>query len=396
MEYNKKSIIRVHGVKLKTLLYTIMFIAGSISCENPDEGKNNLTPSLIQHGIVFYEEGRYGGWPANHGIWIWGNEILVGFIEADYKETTGLHDYDPATTKNKYARSKDGGLTWSIEDALEHGQSAWRYDDSGLNESMPDFTNPDFIITFHRHKNDYGPTRFYYSENRGLVWHGPYMFPNLGTNGVAARTDYIIEGQKEMNVFLTVAKSDKKEGRVALSRTTDGGVNWKLVSWIGMEPEGKGFDIMSSSVRLSPSKLLTVVRTRIGNNEQGLLTSYLSSDNGQSWEKLKNPVNDTGLGGSPPALVKMTDGRLALAYIYRSESGSRVNVKFSSDEGLNWGDEIILRSGDGANRDVGYPRMIQREDGRLVLIYYWNNVNKAGAKPYRYIAYTIFDPDRWK
>jgi hypothetical protein len=40
--------------------------------------------------------------------------------------------------------------------------------------------------------------------------------------------------------------------------------------------------------------------------------------------------------------------------------------------------------------------MVQREDGKLVMIYYWNNVNQADAKPFRYIAATVFDPEEWK
>jgi hypothetical protein len=56
----------------------------------------------------------------------------------------------------------------------------------------------------------------------------------------------------------------------------------------------------------------------------------------------------------------------------------------------------MLRSGDGANMDCEYPRMIQRPDGNFIMIYYWNNVNQEGAAPYRYIASTIFDPDQWK
>jgi len=33
---------------------------------------------------VYSEPGRYGGWPANHGIWGGGNEIVVGFTEATF------------------------------------------------------------------------------------------------------------------------------------------------------------------------------------------------------------------------------------------------------------------------------------------------------------------------
>lgn len=357
----------------------------------------------VQNGIVYYKEGRFAGWPANHGIWSWDNEILVGFVEADHMDSEGFHTYDSNTATNKYARSKDGGETWSMEDAYEHGQTARGYDNKIneekevvpvlLNEAINDFTNPDFILTFLRQDNNRGPSHFYYSNNRGANWEGPYLFPDFNTNGVATRTDYIVEGEKELSAFLTVAKSNGKEGRVALSRTKDGGLNWELVSWIGPEPEG--FDIMPSSLRLSPTELLTIIRTRSGKG-QDLLTSYLSEDNGKTWERLKDPVADTGRGGSPPALVKLKDGRLALAYIYRSQFGSRVNIRFSEDKGKSWSDEIILRCCDGATFDVGYPRMVQRPDGKLVLIYYWNNANQKGEEPYRYIASTIFNPDQWK
>ncbi len=36
--------------------------------------------------VVYKEAGRFAGWPANHGIWSWGNEIVVGFKLGHYKE----------------------------------------------------------------------------------------------------------------------------------------------------------------------------------------------------------------------------------------------------------------------------------------------------------------------
>lgn len=248
---------------------------------------------------------------------------MVGFVEADYKEIKGLHTYDPATAKNKYARSMDGGETWIIEDAFEQEQTDWAHDNN-VSEDLPElprkllegidyFTDPNFIITLQRHNNNDGPTHFYYSNNRGVKWEGPFIFPDLETAGIAARTDYIVDGKQEMIVFLTVANANKEEGRVALSRTVDGGVNWEIVSWIVSEPEG--FDIMPSSIRLSPSQLITVIRSRTDNGLD-LLTSYLSNDNGEIWNKLIDPVADKGKGGTPPALLKLKDGIFALAYIY--------------------------------------------------------------------------------
>ena len=73
-----------------------------------------------------------------------------------------------------------------------------------------------------------------------------------------------------------------------------------------------------------------------------------------------------------------------------------MHLRFSEDEGKSWGNEITLRSGDGATKDVGYPRMVQRPDGKLVVIYYWNNALQKGADPYRYIAATIVDPNAYE
>ncbi len=385
------------------LLTSVIFTMLAPACRNGGVKRKTTSSPNIKHGIIFYEEGRFAAWPANHGIWSWGDEILVGFVEADFKEAKGLHPYDPQTASNKYARSKDGGQTWRIEDAYEHGQTARGQDNYvadnearlpvRMKKPVDDFTKPGFIFTFLRHNNHKGPSHFYYSNDKGINWEGPYAFPNLGTNGVATRTDYIVDGKQELMAFLTVAKPNGKEGRVVLVRTSDGGLNWHIVSWIGKEHGG--FDIMPSSLRLSPTEMLTVIRTRT-EDKQDLLTSYVSKNNGETWEKLKNPVADTGKGGSPPALVKLDDGRLALAYIHRSETGSCVNIKFSTDKGRNWGKEIVLRSNDGATRDVGYPRMVQRPDGKLLLIYYWNNAIKKDAAPYRYIASTIIDPKDWK
>ncbi len=382
---------------IKILLLLFVVLQGSISFAQSD-GKQ------IEHGIVFSEDGKYGGWPANHGIWSWGNEILVGFVEAPYHETApGMHTYDIESSGNKYARSLDGGVTWTISDAFDSGQKAWGHDNNvapekavkpvPLTTPIADFTDPGFILTFLRHNNHNGPSHFYYSNDKGKSWEGAFEFPDLGTPGIANRTDYIVDGKQSLSVFITVAKSNKKEGRVALVRTEDGGLNWELVSYI--TPEHEVFDIMPSSIRLSKSELLTTIRTRTKDGAN-FISSYKSADNGKKWKRLKNPAPDTGRGGSPPALAQLKDGRLALGYINRSDYGSRVHVRFSNDNGETWGDEVTLRSGDGANRDTGYPRLTQRSDGKLVMVYYWNNVLLKGSKPYRYIASTIFDPNDWK
>src|SRR5712692_1738142 len=79
-------------------------------------------PAMVpRHVMVYHHPGRFGGWPANHGIWSWGNEILVGFSEGEYKDL-GPERHNIARDKPEHhllARSKDGGVTWTIEDPSE-------------------------------------------------------------------------------------------------------------------------------------------------------------------------------------------------------------------------------------------------------------------------------------
>lgn len=365
------------------------------------ESRAQAIEEPVRHGVLYSSEGRFAGWPANHGIWVWENEILVGFVEAEHMDRSG-HTYNAETARNKYGRSFDGGETWTLSDAYDLGQTGRGYDNAiapekaemprDLARPMGDFSQPGFLFTLLRHDNSFGPSHFYHSGNKGHQWHGPYILPNLHTDGIASRTDYLIDGPQEMSLFFTAAKSNKREGRIGLMRTFNGGIDWQWVSWIGSEPEG--FDIMSSSIRLSETEILTIIRSRTAQRHD-YLSAYSTTDNGTTWERLRNPVEDTGQGGSPPALLKMADGRLALAYIYRSDYGSRVNLRFSNDQGRSWSPEIVVRCSDGATRDSGYPRMVQRADGKLVIVYYWNHARKKGALPYRYIATTIVDTSEW-
>ena len=58
---------------------------------------------------IYREAGRYGGWPANYGIWAWGDEVVVDFIVGYTKADTVFHARDkdkPFVTMQ--ARSLDG------------------------------------------------------------------------------------------------------------------------------------------------------------------------------------------------------------------------------------------------------------------------------------------------
>jgi hypothetical protein len=147
------------------------------------------TADSVRHVKVYSVPGRFGGWPANHGVWSWGNEVLVGFSAGYYKDLgPNRHHIDhDKPEEHLLARSRDGGETWSIENpAIDgalipagpalHGvappgstEKPWQDCPGGIN-----FAHPDFALTLRMTDVNAGASRFYYSTNRGHRWAGPF------------------------------------------------------------------------------------------------------------------------------------------------------------------------------------------------------------------------------
>jgi len=115
----------------------------------------------------------------------------------------------------------------------------------------------------------------------------------------------------------------------------------------------------------------------------------LSEDDGKSWRYLNRPAESTGgFVGNPPSMIKLKDGRLAITYGFRSPP-YEMRARLSSDDGQTWGEEIVLRTKAGCE-DLGYPRTVQRPDGKIVTIYYISNERYRE----RFIEATIWDPGK--
>ena len=59
----------------------------------------------------------------------------------------------------------------------------------------------------------------------------------------------------------------------------------------------------------------------------------------------------------------------------------------SEDHGDTWR-TFTLRTSEGDDVDIGYPRLLLRDDGRAVCVYYW----ASQGRPQQHIARTIFQP----
>lgn len=325
-----------------------------------------LTPPTKENLIIYNEAGRYGGWPANHGLWQWGDELVVGFTATYYKETTTDHRID--RTKPSYeiqARSLDGGKTWKTEENLPFADPKKEAKPVPLSEPI-DFTAPDFALMFRFGGLHAGPSWFYTSKDRCRSWQGPFSFAIPGVEGVSTRTDLIPLGPHDCLMFGSCGKkSDQKEGRVFCARTQDGGLTWNLQSYLGDEPPAGDFAIMPSTVRMPDGALLTAIRRgKPGMN----IELWRSDDLGQTWHKVSNVTGN--IGGNPPAAVLLPDGRFCVSYGFRKKPFG-IRARITADKGRTWTPEIILRD-DGFDGDLGYPRSLVRPDGRVLTLYYFN------------------------
>jgi hypothetical protein len=342
----------------------------------------------VKNVFVYKEQGRFAGWPAGSGIWSWGDEIVVGFELGYYKYSKYGHSRDGGRPQTSVlARSMDGGLRWTTEDPGSF------VGDGG--EAVPspggiDFAHPDFAMRCDKDE-------FYVSYDRGRTWQGPYKFPALAED-LTSRTDYVVSGPSDCLFFMS-AKEERVEAglrdRAFCAKTGDGGKTFEFLSWMTGEPISVR-SVMSSTVRISESRLVSALRRRHDERRPNLpeirknwIDVYHSKDGGRTWELLSK-VADTDRGegnGNPPGMVRLNDGRLCVTYGYRSPPHG-IRAKLSPDDGRTWGKEILLRT-DGLNWDIGYPRMVQRKDGKLVTVYY----HSTNENPEQHIAATIWDPE---
>jgi hypothetical protein len=68
------------------LICLVVLLAADICPAQQHPGTKQVT--------VYKELGRFGGWPANQGIWSWGDETLVGFSQAYFKKVERGHAID--------------------------------------------------------------------------------------------------------------------------------------------------------------------------------------------------------------------------------------------------------------------------------------------------------------
>lgn len=322
----------------------------------------------IVHNAVVAQDGMYHGWPANHGAWQWGDEMLVGFIRGKWGHSA-MHNIVGPLQKVQ-ARSLDGGTTWSVEvpnvdfECAEHTKLR-----------MP-FVNTPHVVrvcgVYDHGGDDCHPQGGYYaSADRGKLWFGP--FPFAGLEGTFTAT--------EVNTSRTCTCGDLifLSSRNALHWGTDEIVVAKrLPDGTFVEhayiTEELGRVVMPAVVydQGLQEHLLVARRRGLRHSRYTVLDlncwidAYRSADGGRTWMHGGQVGVTGGHNGNPPALARWGDAAVCV-YANRTDCELRAAVTF--DNGRTWTKGAVLRF--GASSDIGYPRLFTRSDGTFVAVYYW-------------------------
>lgn len=353
----------------------------------------------FEHTIAAVQKDYFHGWPANNGVWVWGNEILVGFTQVEYANADGHNIKEGAPFKSLLARSKDGGKTWVMfdpENYVGDGGTKSKLQDP-VNFKHEKFAMRVFGSTYHGNTDP--EAGFYYSYDKGNTWNGPFFLGDIHKHKrfesrlLTPRTDYIALSEKECLIFITsridgTGLSDD----ISVIKTSDGGLTFEIISpWV-VPCQDPYRNAMPNTVQIAKDEFVMVARRRnISDRNQCWIDAYKSVDGGYSW-KFASKVGDTGEhNGNPPAMVKLDDGRLCA--IYGNRTTLQILGRYSNDNGATWEPEFVIRDDfiqteTGRMRDLGYPRIVQTKEGNLVAIYYW----ATNENPQQYIAASIWKP----
>jgi hypothetical protein len=315
----------------------------------------------MKHSIVYANPKMFAAWPANHGAWQWGDELLVGFMRGPFVKV-GMHRIGRPFEK-VLARSLDGGRSWSIEipDA--------DFECVTTPTLAPPFSLQRSIIRvcgIYDHGGDHCRDEggFYLSHDRGKHWEGPFQF-----NGVTF-DDGIINTSRTRTLGDLVFMSDGQESIWGTDRSfvvRHDGARFKPVGTI-CDDDARA--VMPAVARVD-GRLVAVLRRRKTGRREGWVDAFVSDDDGRNWKRTSQ-VGVTGShNGNPPALIALPDDTLLATFGNRDEASLVGAV--SKDRGATW-QTFTIRAGESSvSVDIGYPQLFLRGDGTPICVYYWTS-----------------------
>lgn len=206
-----------------------------------------------------------------------------------------------------------------------------------------------------------------FSDDHGRTWSEARRLPATFDGPVKNKPVELPDGS-----ILCGSSTEFDGWRVHFEKTTGLAENW---SRIGPVNDGKKIGAIQPSILfLGGERLMAIGRTQ----GQKRVFSITSQDNGLTWGEmilldLPNPNSGTDA-------VTLKDGRHVLIYNHTEKGRSPINLALSSD-GINWKNILTLESEPG---EFSYPAIIQGSDGLLYITYTWKRTN---------VRFAVIDPD---
>ncbi len=377
---------------------------------NPDE-KTSITVEVFNGETI---ELDYHGWPT-----VCKGEGSTLYASASVR----ISHIDPFGAVVFY-KSEDNGMTWSkptivADTPLDDRDSGVLYMGNGriivnwfCHNLATYFENPEYMgwqdkvsksmVSAAKAKMEYyektdaqwvkGGSFTSVSLDGGLTWSEPKRVPVKSPHGMVmgqdGRTLYFF-GTPTANWQMS-GVSDLKGGYFYLFQSKNYGQSWskwgevKLPNNLGPET----FFDEGYCIQLKDGSFLAGIRTE--KSSCGYWTICVTrSEDGKEWTT-PTPIQNadgTNLKGSPPHFLQLKNGVIILAYSWRhGDCGSRFRLSY--DNGLTWGDEMIIAISDQPrNSDLGYPTTVELDDGTLLTTYY----QAYGDDKYPSVLYT-----RWR
>ena len=383
--------------------------------------RHHFSPPLrmvkSDHGIVYRNEREFCGWPFYCGLWkVPGGDVVAGFKKiANAYGTAGEVSHTRLTVGQGnlvLIRSSDNGTSWdpaSQQPVFDLADTASRIVQEGggtrSGEAPLDFTDGNVLVMAGALPALLKPDSRAWlrvSADGGHTWRKPVLLPLFGLPNLTGHGPPTTRVDGMSLLGLSTTSVDGWTNRPLVYASPDG-INWHFLSFITPAIEGgsaasdRTGPFLFGAIRHFYARLLALrdgrvlASLRFQRDARGIIwTDIFESDDGaRSWRFLSR-VNDWG---APGDIVEMSDGRIVCVYGYRlAPEGIRARV--SEDGARTWGPEIILRD-DGGSWDLGYPRVVEIEPGRLLSVYYMNTrddpVQMNGGV--RHIARTIFEID---
>ncbi|MEJ8574000.1 sialidase family protein [Microbaculum marinum] len=369
------------------------------------------------HKIVIRREDAFCGWPFYCGLWRVANgDLVAGFkmVAASYRDEAEIA-HDRLTYRRGdlvLIRSGDNGASWNDDDLvhvhrldinateiLSQGPRDYR------TEGPLDFSSPDTLIMSGAVPAFLKPDSQAWlraSTDGGRTWRRHILLPMGGFPALSGSGSSMVRSDGMNLIGLAMTTDDGWVNRPLVYGSRDG-TEWHFVSFITPRPDdsqslsrregnfifGAIGQFYPRLIAMQDGRILASVRFQRDARNVIWTDIYRSEDGGLTWHYLSR-VSEWG---APGDLVQLRDGRVVCVYGYRvNPPGIRARV--SEDFGATWGGEIILRD-DGGSWDLGYPRIIEHEPGRVLAIYYMNRADdpiqmNGGV---RHIAQTTFMPD---